>query len=1760
MMCVSDRGRCFLAMEPLTVAARLSTTPGPVNPCTAGPLPMKRAFTLLALVAVFFGPVGSATLWGAEPLRVFLRGGRKTHGPNAHEHERFLNEWKRLLTERGMQVEGAMDWPDAAQLQRADVLVMYAQDGGNATEAQKAALDAHLKRGGGLVVIHTASVSNDPPWWKSVIGGAWVPGKTRWKEGPMDLYYTENQWLEGGHPITRGASNFHLNDEIYYDMDLAPGIRVLATSYTPRVRDGKKEAEGGKAHIYDIQPQMWVYERKVEGGTEPYRAFVSIPGHLYGTFEKPHFRALLLRGIAWAGKRDGALDGFARPEELAALTYPEGGPQRPEQTRGNLEVHPDFDLKLVAAEPLLSKPINFDWDAAGRLWVAETPEYPNGRRGMRPDYRGREWKDHGGVDPRPGQQERPARDKVTVLTDRNGDGVMDHREVFHEGLDLVTGLVFYKDGVIVTQAPEILWLRDTNRDGRCDRVEKLYTGLGTRDTHAVINNPRMGWDGWVYATHGYSGSQHVLSGDGQRDFGVIGSGVVRFRPDGTAFEQYSSKGGNTWGLTVTGENRVFWTQPTSGVLLMHTVLPEAALGRGKVGTQTSFKQVIRSPKSYPAMGWEQMAYVQIDFVGSFTAAAGCVIYDGGTWPAEYAGDYFTTEPTINIVHHQRLQPEGASYTAAKLPGREETEFIRSRDMWWRPIEVRVGPDGAMYIADFYNQAVIHNDTRGPDHNEVNAAVRPDRDHYFGRVWRINHKAARTVPVPDLSRAGDAELAAALEHPNRAVRLMSVQLLAERPSAASHVVPRLQKGDPLARVAALWALQRMGKLSTDALQSALADASPEVRRNAALVVEERPASNPQPAGLRALLRDRDPQVRVAGLRALAVAGLDEAGARELVAAWPGLDDDFQRSAAVGAAMSSPESCIGAALTASNPDALRPLVGQLAAGIGERKLVAAAAALVRTVAAAPGGGGPLGAAVLEELGRGLKQVPELDAVLTSSLKTLLGGPNGASALPLAAAWDRGGKLSAEIGAGAAGLVRTLQNSSAAGPVRVAAARNLLGLGRGEDLEKVLAVALGAGKLQGELVTLLGETGASPVGKLVAEVYGNLTAEGQGAAFAVLLQRGPWALAFLDAIQAGRVDAALIGPVNVGRLRTHPDKGVASRANAMLDKLLGPAARAKNDLIARLAPEVEKPGDAARGKQIFASACAVCHKLGDAGAEVGPALTGMGAHGPAELLVHIIDPNREVDPSFVTWNLETKDGQFHSGIIVRENPGAVTLKGPAGLDEVKTAAIKTKVNTGRSLMPEGFEGLGAEALRDLLTHLCGGEASRFRLLDLRSAFTADSRNGLYQSLDRKGDTLPFRKFGTQQVDGVPFAVVDPAKVAGGNNLMVLRGGPRGSHSSTLPEKVEVRVGGFRANRLHFLGGVTGWGYQGGDPSDLMAVTVEYTGGGRERLVFRNGVEFSDYYRRFDVPGSRHVDGMLESHQVRWFTKPLAQGGPVERLVLESVNPRAAATLAAITAEWSDAKAPAPAPAKAQAGAASAASASTAAEDAGFVPQFTDPVPEPPAQARGPRVLLVGGGSSHDFAKWFGGTDKATLGGTQTGWVDYTQNANGVHSILGRVEVLGWSANQPVSSRTRKALMDFAGSGKGLVLMHPGTWYAWKNFPEWNRQLVGGGARGHDRLGEFEVEVVQPGHPLMEGLPKTFRITDELYQFKPDPDGAKITVLAQAKSPVTGEVFPQVWLVEHPKSRIACITLGHDGRAHDLPEYQRLVRNLFQWAGAKH
>jgi hypothetical protein len=284
---------------------------------------------------------------------------------------------------------------------------------------------------------------------------------------------------------------------------------------------------------------------------------------------------------------------------------------------------------------------------------------------------------------------------------------------------------------------------------------------------------------------------------------------------------------------------------------------------------------------------------------------------------------------------------------------------------------------------------------------------------------------------------------------------------------------------------------------------------------------------------------------------------------------------------------------------------------------------------------------------------------------------------------------------------------------------------------------------------------------------------------------------------------------------------------------------------------------------------------------------------------LLVSIVDPNRVIDAGYEAYNVETKDGQFQTGLLASENEARMVLRGPAGDVEVPKAKIKSSENTHRSLMPEGFEGLGAVALRDILTFICGDQM-RFRVLDLSSAFTADTRRGLYQSQEHTRDTLSFVNFGLVTVDGVPFDVVDPARSALGGNVIVLRGGPPQSFAHTLPERVEVPVN-LPAKAFHFLGGVAGWGANGPRPDGpvAMRVTAVFADGATEKTELRNGDVFADYIRPIDVPGSQFASGVVKDHQIRWYTVPVKREGVVSKLVLESNGSGPATTTAAVTAE---------------------------------------------------------------------------------------------------------------------------------------------------------------------------------------------------------------------------------------------------------------------
>jgi type 1 glutamine amidotransferase len=277
---------------------------------------MKRFLGVLVAAAVAVGASSAASESTADqsgPLRIFLRGGLKTHGPvgnGQHDGPSFVKEWTPLLEARGARVASALRFPTADELAATDVIVMFCANGGNIDGAEREYFEAFLRRGGGIVALHDAVLARDAHWFKTIIGGAWQNGVAKYYEGDNTYYY-----VNGEHPITKGASNFTIDDEVYWDLHMMPNAQILQAAMQP-VRPARGAAPPPEPAIGRLIPQLWVYENQLPGGT-PYRAVVSLLGHHFSTFSSPHARAVFLRAIAWAGGRDA--DSLATPDEITAL-------------------------------------------------------------------------------------------------------------------------------------------------------------------------------------------------------------------------------------------------------------------------------------------------------------------------------------------------------------------------------------------------------------------------------------------------------------------------------------------------------------------------------------------------------------------------------------------------------------------------------------------------------------------------------------------------------------------------------------------------------------------------------------------------------------------------------------------------------------------------------------------------------------------------------------------------------------------------------------------------------------------------------------------------------------------------------------------------------------------------------------------------------------------------------------------------------------------------------------------------------------------------------------------------------------------------------------------------------------------------------------------------------------------------------------------------------------------------------------------------
>jgi hypothetical protein len=1637
----------------------------------------------------------------------------------------------------------------ATKHEKDEVIVLYRKDYTAYEVIDRAALADLSNRGIAFVALRGAIAGPSASWARDTFGAGWTPESRRFRALMMLNVRTD------AHPLAKDASTFDVTDETVFNLELNENIHVLASSFTSKVSANRKNITevSDKASIYDIQPQAWVFENS------RLRSAVFLQGDA-ATLAHASYRTFIKRGIAWAARRSD-VDELCTKDDLVDLRYPVGGPSRAEKAIAAFQMQPGFKAGVVVNEPLISKPIAVQWDERGRMWIAETPEYPNGRRPLTAE----SWREGGVLVP--GSYDRPAQDKISVLVDTDGDGKADKKQLFHEGLELITGFCHYKDGVIVVCQPHIVWLRDTDGDGKADKEQILYGGFTPGDTHFVANHFILAPDGWVYASNGGGGEVFPAS---QPDHKVrLSSGTFRFKPDGSAIEQIASQGGNSFGNEVTSDMELFHGKATNGNPIQHVVLSESILAKAPGTPAKAFNSV--NPRR-PVLRTDlpdRAPLLQIDQVGYYTAACSVAVQEHGAWPEDYRDTIFITEPILDVIHFEKLRPEGPTFLGEVTL--KDREWLRSMDHWFCPIDVSFGPDGALYVLDFYTPVVAHNDTRGPLHSKSGASVRPDREHYFGRVYRIQHESAPKLVIPDLSKADVTGLIAAFSHPNKVVRFNALRTLMDRDPGlqASSTGPlnALVRSDsmPEARVLALWALQRLERLESGLVVAAAADGSAAVRKNAFLVAEAARLSLPV-ATLKAGIADKDARVRLAAVRALGAAELDAESGALLLSAWT---NDHEAATATAAASANPAATLEVMLSGKAPvraDFAVSLAATLTPDASVRVLRAAAAS----------SDVKLTSAILGEIAaRRIAAPAKLDEA-RQALRALLSGKDAevaTGAAAIAGLWVTDGSLKAELSAAAGRLLKVVADEKASVEAQVAAVRVLVLL-RDSDakITPALAQALSSSREPVAVATAgaLASSGDVSVGKLLYGAFPKSTGSFRSTLYSALVGRPEWAGLILDALDAKALSALQLGPMQVSQLVRHPDAAISQRSSAVFARLNAGSSPAKDDIVSKLRPEVEKPGDAAKGKELFVAVCQTCHKVGNVGNEFGPNLQGIGSHPPAEMLVHIVDPNRMVDDEHRTWNFKMKDGTQYSALIGSENPTFVKLKLPAGQSaELKVADIVSRERSPNSLMPEGFESLGGEGLRNVIAYLRsvaispeGETIGRFRLLDLRGAFTASTTTGLYASKEAKRDTLPFAQFGKVESNGVPYRVIDPKTAKDGLNVIVLKGGNgKGAYSKSFAQKVEIPVGSV-ANRIHFLGAVGGWGAHG--DAVAMIAEIHFLSGKVQKKVFYGGYDFADYNGTGDVPGSKSARQLLngDGRQVRTLWMPVEGNEVIDKLVLSSEDTPIAPTTVAITIEIGGP----PNPPAGKAGKKGKGKANDGPSD--LLPKDNPKTTQAFGQQFGPRkagqlrVLVAGAGSSHNFPAFFLGTDALTA--KAAGYdVAATPNLKETLALLPEADLFVFSGNHAQFGTPvfQKAIRDFAAAGKGIVLLHAATWYNWPLETKYNDEFVCGGARGHGHS-DFTFTVTKPEHPVMKGVPATFVINDESYNVELiRPEGAEVLGTIPRQTPKEGlsNILPSVWTVKYPGTKVVCIALGHDAKSHDHPAYKQLLLNSLMWVSQK-
>jgi putative membrane-bound dehydrogenase-like protein len=921
----------------------------------------------------------------------------------------------------------------------------------------------------------------------------------------------------------------------------------------------------------------------------------------------------------------------------------------PEQSLKAIKMRPGFQAELMVAEPLVKSPIAFAFGPDGRLWVVEMGDYPLGIDGKG----------------KPGG-------KIKVLEDTTGTGKYDKMTVFMDNLPFPTGVLPWRNGVLVTCAPEVFYAEDTKGTGKADKKVVLLSGFFEGNQQHRVNGLYYGLDNWVYCANGDSGGiiKSHLTG---KTIDIRGRDL-RFKPDTGEVEAVSGQtqyghGPDDWGNRFGGNN----SNPCWHFVLddhyikrnPHIAVPDP---RVPVPVVAGNAPVYPASKTLPRFN---------DFhtANRFTSACSPIIYRDDLFGPAYSGNLFLSEPVHNLVHREVVKPKGVTFTSTRAADEQTSEFLASADNWFRPTMIQTGPDGALWVADMY-RFVIEHPQWIPKEWQAKLDLRAGEDK--GRIYRVYPVGKKPRAIPRLDKMTIAELVACLESPNGWQRDLAQRLLVQKGDYKA--VPLLEKlfrdsKNPVARLHALYTLDGLGELHPEYVKVALADEHPGVRKHAVRMIERQFNQWRFPSyRFTQMEDDADPQVRMQLAYTLGE-WKDYATAGRMLGRLALRDghDQYMLAAILSSVhkenfAATVQAFMDYADKAPSTAALEQLV-RLASALGDDKGTATLLTSIGT-----GKGGQYTAAQFSALAAYLdaldqrkvelvklandKDRPELEKAV-HSLKPLF-------------------KAARE----------TVADAKAPVALKILAVRLLArGLDSHESDRKSLADLLSPQtpeELQVATVQTIGSLHGPVVPPMLLKgwkAYGpNLRAR----VLEVLLSG--WVNPLLDALERKDILPSEVAAVYRQRLLDHKFDLVRQRATKIF------AATTDVDrqkLVESYRPALEMKGDVVRGSEVFKKNCSACHQLGGIGQHVGPDLAAEAGKPGEVLLIAILDPNAAVEARYVNYVATLKNGKIVTGLIASETGGSLTLIGADGQKVViPRSDLDELVSTGKSVMPEGLE----------------------------------------------------------------------------------------------------------------------------------------------------------------------------------------------------------------------------------------------------------------------------------------------------------------------------------------------------------------------------------------------------------------------------------------------------------------------------------------